>query len=522
MKSSKMFTILVLALGLTVCFEQVSQAAPMGTAFTYQGRLMDKNKPADGLYDFQFRLYDSNDPCTGTQLASPIDINDLDVIDGHFIVELDFGSGIFDGNAVWLETRVVRSPMGSDPAALSPLLELTPTPYALYAQTAPAGHSLDAADGTPTNAVYVDDNGDVGIGTTSPGVKLDVAGYINAADYYFLNNNVLVYSPAASGAFYYGWDASVKKHIMSTDGVQRFVIDNYGNVGIGTTSPSTTLDVAGTVNATTFVGDGSGLTGIAGDSDWTESGGNVYRETGNVGIGTTNPATKLYIQMFSSSTPVFPSYNRPGLVIKGGNYNIGNQLEVQDSTGNTKFLVDSGGNVGIGTSTPNSALEVEGTIHTTSGGFKFPDGTTQTTAATESGLLGITVLNVNCELLSSFSTSYAKILDVGSFTKINPSSIIEITFNGRIGVLSVTGEGAKFELRVDDAATTNGRARANIRSAEAGFDGVPVSITGIFTGLSSGSHTVSIWVRTSTGTGSDAAVDPGCWSTDHIIIKELL
>jgi len=132
MKTTKILTILVLA--LVLCQATVSEAVDMGTAFTYQGRLMDKNKPADGLYDFQFRLYDSNDPCTGTLLGSPIDINDLDVIDGHFVVELDFGSGIFDGNAVWLETRVVESPMGSDPATLSPLLELTPTPYALYAK----------------------------------------------------------------------------------------------------------------------------------------------------------------------------------------------------------------------------------------------------------------------------------------------------------------------------------------------------------------------------------------------------
>lgn len=39
------------------------------------------------------------------------------------------------------------------------------------------------------------------------------------------------------------------------------------------------------------------------------------------------------------------------------------------------------GNVGIGTTAPSQKLEVAGTIYSTSGGFKFPDGTTQTTAA---------------------------------------------------------------------------------------------------------------------------------------------
>lgn len=44
-----MLAILVLALGLTACPAQVSEAAPMGTAFTYQGRLMETNKPANGF-----------------------------------------------------------------------------------------------------------------------------------------------------------------------------------------------------------------------------------------------------------------------------------------------------------------------------------------------------------------------------------------------------------------------------------------------------------------------------------------
>ena len=50
---------------------------------------------------------------------------------------------------------------------------------------------------------------------------------------------------------------------LQTNGTTKVHMDSSGNVGIGTTSPSQKLDVNGTINATSFTGDGSALTGIS-------------------------------------------------------------------------------------------------------------------------------------------------------------------------------------------------------------------------------------------------------------------
>lgn len=67
------------------------------------------------------------------------------------------------------------------------------------------------------------------------------------------------------------------------------------NVAIGkSTAPTSALDVVGTVKATAFEGDGSALTGIVA-GQWTESSGDIYRSSGNVGVGTDSPAKTLHV-----------------------------------------------------------------------------------------------------------------------------------------------------------------------------------------------------------------------------------
>jgi len=112
-------------------------AAPLGTAFTYQGRLSDGANPANGIYDLRLTLYDA--ATNGSVVAGPLTNAAVAVSNGLFTTALDFGSGVFDGNARWLELGVRSNGSAADFTTLSPRQPLTPTPYALLAGTVPAG-----------------------------------------------------------------------------------------------------------------------------------------------------------------------------------------------------------------------------------------------------------------------------------------------------------------------------------------------------------------------------------------------
>ncbi|MFC1683359.1 hypothetical protein ACFL0G_04050 [Candidatus Zixiibacteriota bacterium] len=158
----------------------------------------------------------------------------------------------------------------------------------------------------------------------------------------------------------------------------RVFIDSAGKVGIGTISPSRTLDVAGDVNAATYYGDGSNLTGISSstDNDWTIAGSNVYHEVGNVGIGTNAPQRQLHIKganpriliEASSSSPEvnFMNTGDAGTDIWSV-YKHGTTDDLRFYQGGDKMtLQNSTGNVGIGTTSPGSKLDVSGDVNTDS------------------------------------------------------------------------------------------------------------------------------------------------------------
>jgi hypothetical protein len=132
---------IVAVLSFIVCRE-AAVAAPVGTAFTYQGKLASGGQPASGVYDFQFSLWDA--ATNGNAVAPPFLTNGITATDGLFSVLLDFGSGGFDGSARWLEIAVRTNGSGLF-TGLTPRQPLTASPYALYALNSGTSPDLNGA-----------------------------------------------------------------------------------------------------------------------------------------------------------------------------------------------------------------------------------------------------------------------------------------------------------------------------------------------------------------------------------------
>lgn len=116
--------------------QAIPQATPLGTGFTYQGRLANSGVAGTGPYDLQFKLYDN--VTGGSLVGSPSTVTFIShtVTNGLFTVMLDFGATAFDGEARRLEIGARPGGSGNAFTVLTPRQAITPAPYALYAANA--------------------------------------------------------------------------------------------------------------------------------------------------------------------------------------------------------------------------------------------------------------------------------------------------------------------------------------------------------------------------------------------------
>ncbi|MBI2310800.1 hypothetical protein HYU90_03220, partial [Candidatus Collierbacteria bacterium] len=210
-----------------------------------------------------------------------------------------------------------------------------------------------AANGV--EALMVKSNGNVGIGTTNPGAKLDVSGSINIGGggaLYFNNlsmggtinlpnNNAIVWRNAANNADVGTIKVDTSNRLNLGDSSNAVLINpNGGNVGIGTTGPSSKLQVYSS-------NDVDGISLRSGSS-------NAYV---SYSIGRT--ASEGYLGIVADTNNFLNGSVAGNLVLKSGTSKL-----LLGSGATLGMTIDTTGNVGIGTTAPTAALNV---AHPTSG-----------------------------------------------------------------------------------------------------------------------------------------------------------
>ena len=277
-------------------------------------------------------------------------------------------------------------------------------------------HPSSGNDETIVEKLRIDHDGNVGIGTTSPSEKLEIAGYAKASTGFMLGNYGLLYisdnNVNLKNSAYY--------HInFHTNNLQRMRITSAGNVGIGTTSPSQKLTVVGN----TYVSSGLLLLDNNQDIRWGDAGERItghntnglvfttnnfetmrINSQGRVGIGTTDPGSLLQVGGLDdgSNYDITLGWNavdseavgtkRSAITFKTGqtsvntediykwdiamlaapatvtNEEFGSDLAFLRSTRGstatdaTTMILTRTGNVGIGTTSPEAKLHVAGGV----------------------------------------------------------------------------------------------------------------------------------------------------------------
>ena len=464
------------------------EALAQGTAFTFQGRLNDGAAPATGHYDLRFTLQDA--ATAGSQIAGPLTLVPVGVTNGLFTVRLDFGLGVFNGAARWVQIGVRTNGSAVAHTVLSPRQPVTAAPYAVMAGNI-TGNLPDAqlsanvpklnANQTFSGNLNLNGSGSLGIGTASPlDAKLDLEGTLRLNDFDLWlrpgtdRNHGIGYRSTASGRgvdgpFVYGFNGGALG-VSGPDSVA-LAWDFNGNIWVSNHLDAASLNVRNSANVGGRLGFGSATRqmlnlwgtvygmGVQNNTLYQRSDGNFAwflggshtNASGLPGFGGRRQMLlsdngDLYVRqsIVVDDDGLSDGNSRPGLIFGPGSgeavasvrgTNGVNRYGLDFYTGFQKRLsIANNGNVGINTTAPGGLLDV----NTGNGSFQVISDLVPTINLTGGGIPGTMRLRNTLEVFPSFDGTRVGKIDVRDANGA-PTITLSGTGVATVKVLEITG-----------------------------------------------------------------------------------
>jgi hypothetical protein len=300
-----MRSILSGALASCVLFTLVSACArgaePVGTAFTYQGKLSFNGTAANAAYDFRFAVFDTDNVPYGP----PVQKLGVPISNGLFTVTLDFGVEPFFGDALEMEIQV-RTAGGNSYTTLTPRQRLTPAPFAVLAGSASGLRvPVDAEGAAPGAAALRVKN--VGA-AVSGALPIAIEGIAQSND-----SGIGVFGSVTYGTGVYGSTSTITPPSLAQAGV----VGQAGTQGHGVLGAAKGLSYAGVWGTGLSYGiygtttDGHGVNGLS------NNGTGVRGSGGQYGMHGYSPAVGIYAENTATSNKAYLATSYAAADFKG-------------------------------------------------------------------------------------------------------------------------------------------------------------------------------------------------------------
>jgi hypothetical protein len=433
--------IIYLAMSMIALFIALTGTlAAQSTEFTYQGRLLFGDVPANGSYDFEFALYDA--ATSGNQLGANFPLAAVNVNNGVFSVRIDFGDQ-FPGANRFLEIHVKQTGTATY-AILAPRQSISSAPYSIKslnaanADNAANSNQLggvtasqfvitgdarlsDARAPLPNSSNYIQNTTFQQAPSNFNVSGTGAANIFNAATQYNIGGKAVLSMPGGGNLF-----AGVTSGQANTTGTfNAFFGTGAGSANTSGASNSAFGNFAGNANTTgssnSFFGSGSGsaTTSASGNSFFGASAGALSTGGSNSffgassGVDNTTGAFNSFFGLESGTNNTAGFGNTfmgagagQGNTTGGDNVFFGDQTGSNNITGSANTAVGSSANVASGNLSFATAIGAGSTVSTSNtvvlgrpaDGVVIPGTLTVTGSTTWTGTFTANTVNASNQL----------------------------------------------------------------------------------------------------------------------------